>query len=97
MANRAQPMRQVLIALDSTMAGTPKRSWSDGWSWSVPAAEKPDRVWSLCVADTPKLPFVPVHWQNAMLEDEGHDWSWSGGILRIYNRRQKWLLLEYKQ
>lgn len=45
----------------------------------------------------PDLPYVPVHLQNAFIEDQGHDWSHdeARGLLRYYSRVSNeavWLL-----
>jgi hypothetical protein len=64
--------------------------------------DMPSRIWTLFSHRNPDirpdLPFVPVHHQNAWLEDCGHDWNWRGGILRyssMVTSGRVWLLLEY--
>ncbi len=74
----------------------------------VPCAEKPTRIWTLFREETeskpPALPIIPVHMENAFLEDHVHDWNWHGKLgprpaqLDYYSRvsdRPVWILLEY--
>ena len=67
-------------------------------SKSVRLARKPALIW--LTIGRPEAPFVPVHRVNALLEDEGHDWQWRGGVLWyssvVPDRTQDvWLLVEY--
>jgi hypothetical protein len=49
----------------------------------VEMAKKPDRVWTVLVQE-PEIPFEPVHFENAFLEDYVHDWDWRNGWFRYY-------------
>jgi hypothetical protein len=69
----------------------------------VALTEKPNNVWTLYGQtkpdSPPALPFYPQHLSNAFLEDEMHDWKWTGGAFRYFSRLASspvWLLLEYK-
>lgn len=70
---------------------------------TIPLNERPTRVWVLpgatdC-ATPPTPPDVPIHGRNAMLQDEGHDWSWMAGRFRYSpggSFEPCWLLLEYE-
>lgn len=70
--------------------------------------EKPFRIWTLFVDGDkdkkPELPIVPVHNQNAFLEDFVHDWNVQFDresqrrSIRYYSRvvdRPVWILIEY--
>lgn len=69
----------------------------------LPHMREPKRLWTLIRESqgaTPVLPYVPVHNQNAFLEDKIHDWNFANGKLRYYSRvvnahEGVWLLLEY--
>ncbi|WP_417744815.1 hypothetical protein [Rosistilla oblonga] len=42
---------------------------------------------------------TPVHFQNAFLESEIHDWSWNNGVFKYFSRVSDgdiWLLFEFK-
>lgn len=88
-------MTQKLLYLAGAIAlGTP--------SPTLDLPERPSRIWTLYRHRdpnlSPSLPFVPVHHQNAWLEDVGHDWNWRGGKLRYSSGvtdGRVWLLLEY--
>lgn len=69
---------------------------------TIPLNERPTRVWVLpgatdC-ATPPTAPDVPIHGRNAMLQDEGHDWSWMASRFRFSRGGFEpcWLLLEYE-
>jgi hypothetical protein len=55
------------------------------------------RIWTLYSKETPVLPIVPVHFDNAFLEDKIHDWDQRGTIL-VYGSRvsngEVWILIE---
>lgn len=66
--------------------------------------KQPDRIWTLLSPGDrqrpPSLPIMPVHNNNAFLEDRSHDWHWQRGKLRYFSRvadRHVWLLVEYKK
>lgn len=70
---------------------------------ALDSTERPARLWTLIDCHDkqhpPALPFVPVHLQNAFMEDHIHDWRLSGSTLSYYSRvmdRGVWVLLEYR-
>lgn len=58
------------------------------------------RVWTILGATDPNEkpePFVPVHLENAFMEDRVHDWDLKGGVLSYYSRiwgGETWILVE---
>ena len=69
---------------------------------SMPTGERPYRVWTIYGTDSPKLPFTPVHNENAFLEDYVHDWNLRqtllGWVLNYYSRvahHDVWILVEF--
>jgi hypothetical protein len=60
--------------------------------------ECPRRVWTVLGEAKPELPMKPIHFENAFLEDRGHDWEYRNGKLKYFSRVSDggvWLLLEY--
>lgn len=66
--------------------------------------ERPTKVWTLLdsgvLAAQEGKHIIPVHLENAFLEDYTHDWKWRNGVLTYYSRLRDledecWLLLEY--
>lgn len=65
---------------------------------------RPSRVWTLYQytdqSVRPELPYMPVHHQNAFLEDAGHDWNIRMGNFYYGSRVTDggvWVLLEFDQ
>lgn len=63
---------------------------------------EPKRVWTLFKEQNknsiPSLPIIPVHHENAFIEDRTHDWTWNKGKFHYYTRVMDcscWILLEY--
>lgn len=69
----------------------------------IAVATRPTHVWMVFPEGAVPSPDVKpthkrmIHGRTARLEDEGHDWSWRGGLLR-YNgvAGPTWLYLEYE-
>ena len=66
----------------------------------------PDTVWSLPLytdpSTPPSLPYYPVHWKNAFVEDRGHDWDVMHGKFHYMSHAFEsetgiWLLLEFQE
>lgn len=64
----------------------------------------PTRVWTLYPhreeTRPPALPYDPMHFRNAFLEDYGHDWMVRKGFFQYGSRAMDggvWLLLEFRE
>jgi hypothetical protein len=89
LSNLIGSVRQYLVYVPS----------NPGWIDNPEPGNFPWRLWTL-FDDSPKLPFVPQHNENAFIEDKSHDWLCSHDKTKIkyFSRvaEKTWILLEYK-